>query len=167
MALSSLTEFLDRHNVRYILISHSPAYTAQGIAGLTHISGKELAKTVIVKLDGKLVMAVVPAMFHVDLALLKKATNATSAVLASEEDFRDRFPGCETGAMPPFGNLYDMPVFAEESLTRDKEIAFNAGTHRELIRMGWEDFEKLVEPKVISFAAGRIVSPRAAGRRRT
>jgi Ala-tRNA(Pro) deacylase len=155
MALSSLTEFLDRHNVRYILISHSPAYTAQGIAGLTHISGKELAKTVIVKLDGKLVMAVVPAMFHVDLALLKKATNATSAVLASEEDFRDRFPGCETGAMPPFGNLYDMPVFAEESLTRDKEIAFNAGTHRELIRMGWEDFEKLVEPKVISFAAGR------------
>ena len=155
MALSSLTEFLDTHNVRYILISHSPAYTAQGIAGLTHISGKELAKTVIVKLDGKLVMAVVPAMFHVDLALLKKATNATSAVLASEEDFRDRFPGCETGAMPPFGNLYDMPVFAEESLTRDKEIAFNAGTHRELIRMGWEDFEKLVEPKVISFAAGR------------
>ena len=155
MALSSLTEFLDTHNVRYILISHSPAYTAQGIAGLTHISGKELAKTVIVKLDGKLVMAVVPAMFHVDLALLKKATNATSAVLASEEDFRDRFPGCETGAMPPFGNLYDMPVFAEESLTKDKEIAFNAGTHRELIRMGWEDFEKLVEPKVITFAAGR------------
>jgi Ala-tRNA(Pro) deacylase len=155
MALASLTEFLDTHNVRYILISHSPAYTAQGIAGLTHIPGKELAKTVIVKLDGKLVMAVVPATYHVDLALLKKATNAATVVLASEEEFRDRFPECETGAMPPFGNFYGIPVYAEESLARDKEIAFNAGTHRELIRMSWQDYEKLVVPKVIRFAAGR------------
>jgi Ala-tRNA(Pro) deacylase len=160
MALSSLTEFLDKHNVRYILISHSPAYTAQGIAGLTHISGKELAKTVIVKLDGRLVMAVVPAMFHVDLAQLKKAANANTVALASEDQFRDRFPECETGAMPPFGNLYGIPVFAEESLAKDKEIAFNAGTHRELIRMCWEDFERLVQPRVIRFAAGRI--PEAA-----
>jgi Ala-tRNA(Pro) deacylase len=160
MALASLTEFLDRHNVRYILISHSPAYTAQGIAGLTHIPGKELAKTVIVKLDGQLVMAVVPATYHVDLALLKKATNAATVVLASEDEFRDQFPECETGAMPPFGNLYGIPVFAEESLAKDKDIAFNAGTHRELIRMGWEDFERLVGPKVIRFAAGR--TPMAA-----
>lgn len=155
MALSSLMEFLDSHNVRYVVISHSPAYTAQGIAGLTHISGKELAKTVIVNLDGKLVMAVVPAMFHVDLASLKRTTRAKTVVLAAEEEFQDRFPECETGAMPPFGNLYGIPVFADESLARDKEIAFNAGSHRELIRMSWEDFEKLVEPKVIRFAAGK------------
>jgi Ala-tRNA(Pro) deacylase len=155
MALSSLMEFLDSHNVRYVVISHSPAYTAQGVAGLTHISGKELAKTVIVNLDGKLVMAVVPAMFHVDLASLKRITRAKTVVLAAEEEFKDRFPECETGAMPPFGNLYGIPVFADESLARDKEIAFNAGTHRELIRMSWEDFEKLVEPKVIRFAAGK------------
>ena len=155
MAFSSLQEFLDRHNVRYIVLSHSPAYTAQGVAGLTHIPGKELAKTVIVKLDGKLVMAVVPAMFHVDLAQLKKAANAKTVALASEEEFRDRFPECETGAMPPFGNLYGIPVFADEILAKDKEIAFNAGSHRELIRMGWEDFEKLVEPKVVRIAAGR------------
>lgn len=160
MALASLMEFLDRHQVRYILISHSPAYTAQGIAGLTHIPGKELAKTVIVKLDGKLAMAVIPATFHVDLAILKKAAHATTVVLASEAEFRDQFPECETGAMPPFGNLYGVPVFAEESLTKDKEIAFNAGTHRELIRMSWEDFEKLVMPTVIRFAAGR--TPAAA-----
>ncbi len=155
MALTSLTEFLDGHNVAYVVISHSPAYTAQGVAGLAHIPGKELAKTVIVKLDGKLAMAVIPAKFHVDLALLKMAANAKTVALASEDEFKDRFPQCETGAMPPFGNLFSLDVFADDSLERDKEIAFNAGTHRELIRMAWEDFKRLVEPKVIRFAAGR------------
>jgi len=155
MALTSLTEYLDTHHVPYVVISHSPAYTAQGIAGLAHIPGKELAKTVIVSLDGKLAMAVIPAKFHVDLKLLKNATNAKTVALASEDEFKDRFPQCETGAMPPFGNLFSLDVFADDSLERDKEIAFNAGTHRELIRMAWEDFKRLVEPKVIRFAAGR------------
>lgn len=155
MALASLTDFLDRHNVKYVVISHSPAYTAQGIAGLAHISGKELAKTVIVKLDGILVMAVLPAKYHVDLVSLRRAVNAKAAALATEEEFRDRFPQCETGAMPPFGNLYNLAVYADYSLEEDKEIAFNAGTHRELIRMAWDDFKKLVQPEVIRFAAGR------------
>lgn len=155
MALAKLMEYLDAHNVAYVVVSHSPAYTAQGIAGLTHISGKELAKTVIVKLDGKLVMAVLPAKYYVDLALLRKATHARTAALAGEDEFQDRFPECETGAMPPFGNLFGLPVYADDSLERDKEIAFNAGTHRELIRMSWEDFKKLAEPKVLRFAAGQ------------
>ncbi len=155
MALTSLMEYLDEHNVAYVVISHSPAFTAQGIAGLTHISGKELAKTVIVRLDGKLAMAVLPAKFHVDLVLLRKAVNAKTVALATEEEFKDRFPECETGAMPPFGNIFSLDVFADDSLEMDKEIAFNAGTHRELIRMAWEDFKRLVEPKVIRFAAGR------------
>jgi Ala-tRNA(Pro) deacylase len=158
MALATLVEHLDKHNVKYVVITHSPAYTAQGVAGLTHISGKELAKTVIVKLDGKLVMVVVPAMLHVDLALLKKATNSQSAALASEDDFREVFPQCETGAMPPFGKLFGMPVFADESLTRDKEIAFNAGTHRELIRMSWDDFMRLAEPAIGRFGAGKTTA---------
>ena len=155
MALTSLMEYLDAHNVAYVVISHSPAFTAQGIAGLTHISGKELAKTVIVRLDGKLAMAVIPAKFHVDLDLLRKAANAKSVALATEEEFKDRFPQCETGAMPPFGNLFELDVFADESLEKDKEIAFNAGTHRELIRMAWDDFKKMAKPKVVRFAAGR------------
>lgn len=155
MALASLTEYLDTQKVGYIVISHSPAYTAQGIAGLAHISGKELAKTVIVKLDGKLVMAVLPAKYHVDLVAFRRVANAKTAALATEDEFRDRFPQCETGAMPPFGNLYGLDVFADESLEDDKEIAFNAGTHRELIRMTWEDFKRLVKPAVIRFAAGR------------
>jgi len=132
MPLSSLREYLDKQNVKYIVTSHSLAYTAQGIAAITHIPGKELAKTV--RLDGRLVMAVLPASFHVDLKLLKKKTGANDAALASEAEFRDRFPECETGAMPPFGNLYGIEVFADESLTKDDEIAFNAGSHRELIR---------------------------------
>ncbi len=154
MAIASLTEFLDRNRVRYLVISHSPAYTAQGIAGLTHISGKELAKTVIVKLDGSLAMAVIPAKFHVDLLLLKRVAGAKNVALATEDEFRDRFPECETGAMPPFGNLYGLPIYAEESLEKDKEIAFNAGTHRELIRMSWEEYKRLVQPRIAQFAAG-------------
>jgi Ala-tRNA(Pro) deacylase len=149
MPLSSLRQYLDNHQIKYVVISHSLAYTAQGVAALTHTPGKELAKTVIVKLDGALAMAVVPASFHVDLRLLKKATGAKSVELASEEEFKNRFPECETGAMPPFGNLYGVAVFADESLAKDKEIAFNAGTHRELIRLAWEDFEKLAKPRVM------------------
>jgi Ala-tRNA(Pro) deacylase len=155
MAVAKLAEYLDTNRVRYVVISHSPAYTAQGIAGLTHISGRELAKTVIVKLDENLAMAVLPAKFHVDLLLLKRAAGAKSVMLASEEDFRERFPECETGAMPPFGNLYGLPVYADKSLEKDKEIAFNAGTHRELIRMAWEDFKTLVQPRMLQFAAGQ------------
>jgi Ala-tRNA(Pro) deacylase len=131
-----------------VVVSHSVAYTAQGIAALTHIPGKELAKTVIVKTDEKPVMAVVPASFHVELRLLKKATGAQSVELASEEEFKGLFPECETGAMPPFGNLYGIDVYADETLARDREIAFNAGSHRELIRLAWEDFNRLAKPKV-------------------
>jgi Ala-tRNA(Pro) deacylase len=155
MALTSLTEYLDAHNVAYVVISHSPAYTAQVIAGLTHIPGKDLAKTVIVRMDGRLVMAVLPAKLHVDLELLRKTADAKSVALAVEEEFKDRFPQCETGAMPPFGSLFGLDVFADDSLEKDKEIAFNAGTHRELIRMAWEDFKRLAEPEVMRLAAGR------------
>ena len=155
MALASLMEYLDREHARYVVITHSPAYTAQGIAGLAHIPGQELAKTVIVKIDGKLVMAVLPAKYHVDLMLLRKRVRAKTVALASEEDFQGRFAGCETGAMPPFGNLFGLPVFADVTLEQDKEIAFNAGTHRELIRMAWHDFRRLVQPVMISFAAGQ------------
>jgi Ala-tRNA(Pro) deacylase len=152
MPARKLTEFLDNHNVKYIRITHSTAYTAQEIASVAHIKGRELAKTVIVKIDGQMAMAVLPASYHVDLAALKAAVGAKKVALASETDFRDRFPECETGAMPPFGNLYGMPVFAEESLAKDKEIAFNAGTHNELIRLSYEDFARLVQPRVMRFA---------------
>jgi len=157
MPLSKLREFLDRNQVKYLVISHSVAYTAQGIAALTHIKGKELAKTVMVMVDGKLAMAVVPASFRVDLHRLKKYLKADSVELATEQEFRDRFPDCETGSMPPFGNLYGMDVFADETLAEDYEISFNACTHRELVRMNYEDFVRLTKPLVIPLAARQAV----------
>ncbi|HYU45331.1 MAG TPA: YbaK/EbsC family protein [Terriglobales bacterium] len=148
MPLSKLREFLDSRHIKYLVISHSLAYTAQGIATLTHMSGKKLAKTVIVKIDGILAMAVVPAPAHVDLDRLRVLTGAQTVTIASEQEFTDAFPDCETGAMPPFGNLYDMTVYVDGSLAENEEITFTAGTHRELVRMNWDDMVRLVNPIV-------------------
>jgi len=153
MPVKRLKEFLDNQKIKYVTISHSLAYTAQGIAALTHTPGKELAKTVIVKVDDGLAMAVLPASCHIDISRLQAATRAKTLSLAKEKDFKDRFPECEIGAMPPFGNLYEMPVFVDENLTQDKEIAFNAGSHRELIRLAYEDFEILVKPTILKFSS--------------
>ncbi len=152
MPARKLKEFLDSKGIKYVTITHAPAYTAQEVAASAHISGKELAKTVIVKIDGKMAMVVLPASSVIDFDRLKAAAGATRVELASEDEFRDRFPECELGAMPPFGNLYDMPVYVDESLTRDVEIAFNAGTHRELFRMAYKDFADLVKPEVGDFS---------------
>lgn len=148
MPVKKLKEFLDSHNIKYIIISHSRACTAQEIAASAHIPGKELAKTVMVKLDGKMAMAVLPASNRVSLDLLKEASGAKQIDLAAELEFRELFSECEPGAMPPFGNLYGMPVFVSESLTKDEEIAFNAGSHTELIKLSYKDFERLVKPKI-------------------
>ncbi len=154
--LSKVKAFLDTHGIRYVGISHSKAYTAQGIAAIAHISGKELAKTVILKLDGDLAMAVLPASYQVDLEALRRATGVRQAALASESEFKRHFPDCETGAMPPFGNLYGIPVYVDESLTEDHEIAFNAGSHYELIKMAYADFARLVKPEVMEFSTAQI-----------
>jgi Ala-tRNA(Pro) deacylase len=152
MPVKRLKEFLDSHNMKYVTISHSRAFTAQETATSAHIPGKELAKTVMVKVDGKMAMAVLPASYKVDFDLLTKATGSGKVEIADEEEFKDLFPGCEIGAMPPFGNLYGMDVFVAKSLTEDKEIAFNAGSHRELVRMAYKDFERLVKPRVMKFS---------------
>jgi len=153
MPTQKLKEFLDSKGVKYVLITHSPAVTAQEIAASAHVPGKELAKTVMVKLDGKMAMAVLPASFGVDFGVLAKAAGAKKAVLATEGEFGDLFPECELGAMPPFGNLYGMPVFVDSDLAEDEAIAFNAGSHKELVQMAYKDFERLVQPKMADFAA--------------
>lgn len=152
MPARKLKDLLDSHNVKYVTMTHSTAYTAQEIASLAHVRGDEFAKSVIVTIDGVMIMAVLPASYHVDLSLLKAAANGNQITLASETEFRDRFPECETGAMPPFGQLYGMPVFVDESLTKEKEIVFNAGSHHELIRLSYDDFARLVRPTVAKFS---------------
>lgn len=151
MPVQLLREFLDYHLVKYVVITHSPAFTSQQIAAATHIPGKELAKTVIVEIDGRMAMAVLPASQKVDLEQLREALGAEQVRLAREERFKDRFPECEPGAMPPFGNLYEMEVYVADSLTEDEEIAFNAGSHTQVVRMAYRDFERLVQPQVMRF----------------
>jgi Ala-tRNA(Pro) deacylase len=152
MPVNKLKDFLDSQDVKYVTITHSPAYTAQQIAASAHIPGKELAKTVVVKIDGKLAMAVLPASYKVDFDLLKEAAGAESVELAGEVEFKETFPGCEVGAMPPFGNLYGLDVYVAESLAEDDEIAFNACSHTELIKLSYADFEKLVKPKIVKMS---------------
>ena len=151
MPISRLKDYLDDQHIKYVTIQHSKAFTAQEVAASAHIPGKELAKTVIVKIDGKIAMAVLPASYRINLGRLKDASHAKQIELASENDFQDYFPECETGAMPPFGNLYDMDVYVEESLVDDEEIAFNAGSHTELVKLSYQDFERLVHPQIARF----------------
>jgi len=153
MPVRKLKEFLDEGKIKYVCVSHSVAYTAQEIAARAHVRGNELAKTVMVKLDGKMAMAVLPATYQIDFNLLKKASGAKTAQLATEAEFKGLFPDCELGAMPPFGNLYGFDVYVAETLAEDDEIAFNAGSHAELIKMSYEDFERLVKPKVVKISA--------------
>lgn len=149
MTTTAVKKFLDSHQVKYVTLQHSPAYTAQEVAESAHIPGKSMAKTVIVKLDGALSMLVEPANKKINFEHLKEKTGAIDVSLASESEFQERFPDCELGAMPPFGPLYEMGVFITKSLVSADDIVFNAGSHSELIRMHYKDFEKLVKPKVI------------------
>ena len=151
MPVKKLKEFLDSHKVKYVSMTHSPAFTSQEIAAAAHVSGKQLAKTVIVKMDGHLAMVVLPAHDQVNFSKLKTAMAASDVDLASESEFKEKFSGCEVGAMPPFGNLYDMPVFVSNQLTRQDHILFNAGSHSELMQLAFSDFERLVKPKVVAF----------------
>ncbi len=151
MPITRLTNLLHDEHIDYITIPHSLAYTAQETAASAHIPGIEFAKTVIVKIDGKLAMAVLPAQYKIHLGLLKQETRADQVELASEDDFKGLFPGCETGAMPPFGNLYGMDVYVEDSMLNDEEIVFNAGSHTELLKISYRDFMNLVQPKIARF----------------
>ena len=147
-----LKEYLDKHKVEYEEISHPVKYTAQQVAAAVHISGKELVKTVIVKIKGKLAMAVLPASCRVDFALMREVVGSDEVELAREHEFKDLFPDCEIGAMPPFGNLYGLDVYMTQRLTEDEEITFKACTHSELIRMSFADYNRLVQPIVIRLA---------------
>jgi len=155
MSIQKLKEFLDGNKIKYVTIGHSTAYTAQETAASAHIPGKELAKTVVLRIDGRMVIAVLPASHKLDIPLFKKAVGARDAEIAREADFRDMFPGCEVGAMPPFGSLYGMDVIVDALLSGNAEIAFNACSHSELVKLAYADYIKLAKPKIASFSVLR------------
>jgi Ala-tRNA(Pro) deacylase len=152
MPCKKLKEYLDKNEVPYVSIRHSQAFTAQQIAASAHIPGRKMVKTVMVVINGMMAMAVLPASFYVDFNLLKDITGEGSVRLASESEFKDMFPDCEVGAMPPFGNLYNLAVYVAKVVQHEEEIAFNAGTHTEIIQMSYRDFDRLVHPLVLKFA---------------
>ena len=152
MILQRLKDFLDSKKIKYIVITHSQAYTALEIAAMSKIPGKEIAKTVMISVDGTMTMVVVPASHMVDFKALHRFTGASKVELASELEFKNLFPKCELGAMPPFGNLFNVDVIVSDSLAEDEMIAFNAGTHKELVRMAFRDFVNLVQPRIGTFS---------------
>ena len=147
-----LFQYLYQNHVRYDIIKHPVAFTAQGIAHASHLSGKELAKTVIIKIDGRMVMMVLPANYKLNIDMLRSIFWTDNVELAHEDEIGHMFPDCELGGMPPFGNLYGMEVYVSRELTQDGDIAFNAGNHSELVRMHYNDFARMVHPSVMDFA---------------
>ena len=155
MPLQKLIDYLEENQVKFTRIIHSTAYTAQVIAHRTHISGNMLAKTIIFKdPESRFLMAVVPANYHVDLEKLSEI-HGKKLELSTENEVGKLFPGCETGGMPPFGNLFGLPVYVSKTLAQSQEIAFNAGNHRELLQMSFADFERLVKPTIAVFSRKR------------
>ena len=152
MPVKKLIDFLESNKIKYEKIKHPPGYTAQKTAAAAHVPGRQMAKTVMVKIDGEMAMAVLPATYQVDFDLLRKASGGNKVELASEAEFKGMFPNCEIGAMPPFGNLWGMNVYVAKTLAEDTEIAFNAGSHSELIRMAYKDFKKSVKPSEVKFS---------------
>ena len=149
MIANQLKAFLDQYGIKYVSIQHSPAYSATDVAASAHVSSRNFAKTVVVKIDGKPAMVVLPANRRLSVHDLREMLESVDVRLAAEEELRALFPDCEIGAMPPFGNLYGLEVYVVPQLTHEEEIAFNAGTHTEVIKLAFEDFERLVRPHVI------------------
>ncbi|HTM26045.1 MAG TPA: YbaK/EbsC family protein [Vicinamibacterales bacterium] len=154
---ASVQEFLRRSNVAYTVFQHMPAYTAQEEAAVTHVPGRDWAKTVVCFADGEPIQAVVPADREVDLTLLTGLAGAGDVRLAEEPELDWLYPDCERGAMPPFGPLYRQRVFVDEALTLEDEIVFNAGTHIDAVCMRYDDFAAVVRPAVGHFAEPVLV----------
>jgi Ala-tRNA(Pro) deacylase len=147
--LKKLKELFDEGKISYEVYNHPLAYTAQEIAERQHFSGKEMAKVVILKVDGGLIMAVVTASQKVHLNTVKANLAAHEVRLATEDEFISKFPDCEIGSMPPFGNLFGLPVCVDPAVEKDESIYFNAGNHVQTVKLRYKDFEKLVKPRVV------------------
>lgn len=151
MVSTRLKQFLDRNEIGYDVMQHDPAFTAQQLAARMHVPGREFVKVVVVKMDGNYALAALPAPRMVNFRQLARVAGIKKCSLASEAEFQQLFPDCELGAMPPFGNLYELPTFVDSELTSSENIVINAGTHAEAIRLRYADLNRLVRPKVGSF----------------
>lgn len=152
MPVKTLREFLDQRRVMYSSIPHRTAFTSYSTAKAAHIDKSEFAKPVMVKVDGTLAMVVIPADERVDLDKLRERTRAKRVDLATEEEFAPHFYDCEAGAMPALGNLYGVPVILSAKLAKRARIAFNGGTHSELVQLSFNTYEYLTSPHAVTYA---------------
>lgn len=152
---AKLKDYLDKAKIRYQIYNHPETFTAQETAQSVHGSGKQMAKVVVLKADGRFVMAVVPADRLVDLPKAAAALGADDVRIATEYEFVRLFPGCELGAMPPFGNLFGLPVYVDSFLDRQKEIFFNAGSHQQTVTLDYPTFKKLAAPVIADLSERR------------
>jgi Ala-tRNA(Pro) deacylase len=153
MTNERLEQYLRQEGARFERHSHPVAYTAQAVAEAEHVSGKEVAKVVMVKADGEMAMLVLPAHLHVNLTKVAEALGAKEVRLAREDEFEALFPDCETGAMPPFGNLYGIPTYVDAKLAEDEEIVFQSGTHTETVWMRYEEYARLAQSRVADISS--------------
>lgn len=144
-----IKEYLDKERVAYEHLEHDRAFTATEVAGAQHVPGRQMVKCVIVKADDQFVMCLLPAIHYLDLDKFKIAIHAREVRLANEEEMIKLFPECETGSEPPFGALFGIKVYADKFLEEDNDVAFNAGTHTDVIKMKFQDFQRLVQPVFI------------------
>jgi Ala-tRNA(Pro) deacylase len=155
--IHDIVRYLKHNGIPFEIIPHEPAFTTREIASAVRVPDKELAKTLVVQVDGKFWMAVLRGDQRLNERLLKRTFGAHTVHLAHEEDLSSLFPDCEVGAMPPFGNLYGLPVIVEKELSEDEDIVFNACKHTESIRMKYRDYEQLVQPLIGHFSEHRRV----------
>ncbi len=150
MSMQNVINYLSSKNIPFTVREHMPAFSAQEVAAKAHISGRRVAKTVIVKIDGQISICVIPAVEQVNLSLLRQVSCSTSAEIAREDEFLGYFTDFEPGVMPPFGNLFGMKVYLSESLNQPLPVAFSSGSSSRLLEISWEDFNKLVNPVLIT-----------------
>jgi Ala-tRNA(Pro) deacylase len=150
--LAKLREFLDQHGVGYTHHAHPLAYTAREVAQAEHVPTHEVVKTLVYLGDDGYGMAVLCADCMADLHELRTALGMSRLRLATETEMAELFPDCELGAMPPFGNLFSLPVYVDSRVAGEETITFNAGTHRDVIHMRFRDYEELVKPTLLHFA---------------
>lgn len=148
MPAQRLQQFLNQEGVRYLVIQHPPAATTAEVAEITRIPGRCFAKTVVLALDGTLLLMVLPVMRQVPLEALAPALGATPR-LATEAEFRGSFPDCDLGAMPPFGHLFGLRTLCSSELAGEERIAFNAGSATEVMVLDWSDYARLAQPEIL------------------
>ena len=147
-----LEAYLHEQKVPFEVQHHRRVYTAQEVAESEHVPGKRLAKVVLIWAAGGMAMLVLPASYRVAFEQLAAALGVDQVRLAHEEELAVAFPDCEVGAMPPFGNLYDLPVYVDPALAEEATIVVQAGTHTETISLAYADFARVVNPRVVPFA---------------